>query len=54
MDFVDPVCGMFVDENAIYRAVYNNSVYYFCSKKCRDEFSMDPECWLKNGPRMVD
>lgn len=39
----DPVCGMQVGvKGAKYKAEVNGRTYYFCSRKCLEEFSKDP------------
>jgi YHS domain-containing protein len=49
---VDPVCGMRVDPvRAKYKAIYKGKVYYFCSRRCMEEFNSNPEYYLKTGPR---
>ena len=49
---VDPVCGMPVDpEKTTYKTVYRGRVYYFCSRRCLEEFERDPEYYLAHGPR---
>ncbi len=41
---IDPVCRMIVDSNQIMTmVVHNGERYFFCSKKCADRFSENPE-----------
>lgn len=50
---VDPVCGMEVDmtdETIIQR--YSGQIYYFCSRKCVENFNRDPMTYL--GPEGPD
>ena len=43
---VDPVCGMKVDDNALFTAKYNGKTYGFCSLDCRDKFAANPSKYL--------
>jgi len=46
----DPVCGMSVDEKtAKYKSIRANSVYYFCSATCQNEFDKNPEKFVQAG-----
>jgi YHS domain-containing protein len=39
----DPVCGMTVDEGkAAGKTGYAGQMYYFCSKKCQNDFELSP------------
>jgi Cu+-exporting ATPase len=43
----DPVCGMIVDpEKAAARVEHAGKTYYFCSKRCADRFSHEPQKFL--------
>lgn len=42
----DPVCGMKADDTKSDTAHYNNTVYAFCSKHCKDSFVKDPAKYL--------
>ncbi len=43
----DPVCGMSVDPTkAAGKVEHNGKAYYFCSKRCAERFSQDPEKFL--------
>ena len=44
----DPVCGMNVDEKAQYNSQLDGIDYYFCSKKCFDKFTAEPNAYVKN------
>ncbi len=51
----DPVCGMTVDPEEAYSKVeHEGDVFYFCSRKCEEEFKKNPEKYLskmkKEGP----
>jgi signal transduction histidine kinase len=47
MKIVDPVCGMAMDGKDIFgTSLYKGSLYYFCSKECKDNFDRDPETLL--------
>ncbi|MEM2005883.1 MAG: YHS domain-containing protein [Zestosphaera sp.] len=49
---VDPVCGMQVDPvKTPYKTVYKGRIYYFCSKRCLEEFERSPEYYLTQGPQ---
>ena len=43
---VDPVCGMKVDDDALFTAKYNGKIYGFCSLDCRDKFVANPAKYL--------
>lgn len=49
--YVDPVCGMLVSEKTLYKTMYKGSIYYFCSKRCLEEFEKNPEYYLTHAPR---
>src|SRR5437763_11366373 len=43
----DPVCGMSVDPTkAAGKIAHNGKTYYFCSKRCEERFTQDPEKFL--------
>ncbi|MBR1125995.1 heavy metal translocating P-type ATPase [Bradyrhizobium lablabi] len=45
---IDPVCGMKVDPaTARHRFAWKGQDYFFCSARCRERFSADPENFLK-------
>ncbi|NIQ05645.1 MAG: YHS domain-containing protein [Candidatus Korarchaeota archaeon] len=47
----DPVCGMEVTkEDAEYKTLYQGTVYYFCSKKCKKKFEEKADYYLEHGP----
>jgi len=43
---VDPVCGKTVSTNGAKPSVYEGSVYYFCSRECREIFEAAPEQYV--------
>jgi YHS domain-containing protein len=46
---IDPVCKMDVDEKkAAATYEYKGKTYYFCAEGCRENFSKDPEKFLKS------
>jgi YHS domain-containing protein len=46
---IDPVCKMDVDEKkAAATYEYKGKMYYFCTAGCRENFSKDPEKFLKS------
>ena len=50
----DPVCGMQVDPTDALTHEHKGQHYYFCSKRCHDRFSDDPEGFLnlkKEAPK---
>jgi YHS domain-containing protein len=42
-----PVCGMAVDETSSHSASYDGKQYYFCSQGCQDQFSADPDNYVR-------
>ncbi|MBU2091561.1 MAG: heavy metal translocating P-type ATPase, partial [Alphaproteobacteria bacterium] len=47
----DPVCGMSVDPHtAKHRASHQGKPYYFCSSRCQDKFTADPQAYLGSEP----
>ncbi|MEM3948529.1 MAG: YHS domain-containing protein [Zestosphaera sp.] len=34
-----------------YKTVYKGRIYYFCSKRCLEEFERSPEYYLTQGPQ---
>jgi YHS domain-containing protein len=46
-DKKDPVCGMPAFRYMEDTAVYQNKIYAFCSKDCKDEFVKDPAAYVK-------
>ena len=52
---VDPVCGKTVATDKAKPSVYAGSVYYFCSRECREVFEAAPDQYLdgnSNPPRL--
>lgn len=47
-DKKDPVCGMPAFKYLQDTAHYDNKIYGFCSKDCKDEFLKDPKQYVKN------
>jgi YHS domain-containing protein len=45
----DPVCGKTVHTNKAKPSVYEGSVYYFCSRECREVFEAAPDQYLADG-----
>lgn len=35
---MDPVCKTYVEESSQYKVKYYDQMYYFCSRKCMDDF----------------
>ncbi|MEW6418124.1 MAG: YHS domain-containing protein [Nitrospirota bacterium] len=47
MKIVDPICGMTIEEKDVYgTSSYKSTIYYFCSKECKENFDKDPETML--------
>jgi len=45
---VDPVCGMTIEEKAVFgTSSYEGAIYYFCSKECKENFDKDPEAHIR-------
>ncbi|MEQ8504368.1 MAG: YHS domain-containing protein [Rhodospirillales bacterium] len=49
---VDPVCHKTVHTNAAKPSVHDGSVYYFCSRECREVFEAAPDLYV--GPDAGD
>ncbi len=45
----DPVCGKVVSTNEARATVHAGTVYYLCSRGCREAFEVAPELYV-NGP----
>jgi len=44
---LDPVCGIAVDEEkAAGKTGYAGQMYYFCSKKCQNDFELAPGYYI--------
>lgn len=47
MKITDPVCGMIIEEKDVFgTSLYKGIIYYFCSKKCKEDFDKNPESIL--------
>lgn len=46
---VDPVCGKTVATDKAKPSVHAGSVYYFCSRECREIFEAAPDQYLSGG-----
>jgi Cu+-exporting ATPase len=47
-EVVDPVCGMTISpEDAVGQVEHNGQTYYFCNESCLEQFTADPERFLK-------
>ncbi len=48
MKVIDPVCKMAIEEkDAVASSKYKGTVYYFCSKTCKDRFDREPTAYTK-------
>ena len=45
--FVDPVCGMTVDENTPHQTLLGHTTYRFCSAKCQQKFVSSPDSFIQ-------
>ena len=43
---VDPVCGIYIDEDEAVTAKYHGKAYYFCSDDCKEEFQETPNEYI--------
>jgi Cu+-exporting ATPase len=51
MKVIDPVCGMSIeDTDAVAKSEYKGSMYYFCSKPCKEDFDKNPESYVGTKP----
>lgn len=48
---VDPVCGMTVDPSTSHRTTYAGREHLFCSRRCLEKFSADPDAYLAQAAR---
>lgn len=48
---VDPVCRKTVDTDTAKSSVHDGSVYYFCSRDCREKFEAAPDQFVGSGSR---
>ena len=46
----DPVCGMTIDASDAERVLFEGRNYYFCSSRCRSEFTSNPAKYLHPAP----
>jgi Cu+-exporting ATPase len=47
---VDPVCGMEIYPSYSIEHEYKGKKYYFCAQSCVQDFKIDPEKYLSEGP----
>ena len=43
---VDPICGKTVSTDKAKPSVFDGSVYYFCSRECREVFEAAPDLYV--------
>lgn len=48
---VDPVCGKTVATDKAKLSVFDGTVYYFCSRECRELFEAAPDLYVGGGRR---
>jgi Cu+-exporting ATPase len=47
MEIIDPVCKMTIKEvDAAGTSSHGETIYYFCSKACKDKFDENPEAFI--------
>ncbi len=52
---IDPVCGMTVKSDSPLNSVYENTRYFFCSRKCLEKFAIAPDSFLhKSRSTQID
>ncbi len=49
VELKDPVCGMTVTKDSSHQYSYKGETYYFCSGRCRERFSAEPEKFLNQA-----
>ncbi|HUW24991.1 MAG TPA: heavy metal translocating P-type ATPase [Gallionella sp.] len=49
---IDPVCGMTVESDSLFRHKHDDHEYLFCSAKCVAKFQASPETYLKPRPEV--
>lgn len=47
---LDPVCGKTVETANAKPSVHDGSIYYFCSRDCRERFEAAPHLYLDGKP----
>lgn len=47
----DPVCGKMVRPDQAKPSVHDGTVYYFCSRECRERFEAAPDLYVGPGAR---
>ncbi len=53
MKVIDPVCKMLIeDKDAAATSAYKGTIYYFCSKACKEDFDKNPELFVHEKPSM--
>lgn len=46
-EWLDPVCGMTVKPDGLWKTEYNGGTYHFCSEHCLKKFTASPESYVK-------
>ena len=44
----DPVCNKMISTTSAKSSVHDGTVYYFCSRECREQFEAAPNLYLGN------
>jgi YHS domain-containing protein len=47
MQVTDPVCGMTVTTASEHKAMHEGETYHFCSTRCVESFTENPEAYVK-------
>lgn len=50
----DPVCGMKIEKEGALNMEWEDRIYYFCAKGCRDEFTQAPEGFTRGIKVIVE
>lgn len=48
---IDPVCGKTVRTGQAKSTVHDGTVYYFCSRECREQFEAAPQLYVGQQPQ---
>ncbi len=48
--YIDPVCGMSVENTSVHKTDYRGQKYFFCCDHCLTKFEADPQAYLTKQP----